>query len=72
MEAKVQDRVDPRFIPICVEIPFLKYEFFAPPFLKEIVNEIRQYIAIDVTTYKRSYTEISKDLHGNGHGRTLP
>lgn len=29
-------KVDPRFIPVWVEIPYLKYEFFASLFLRQL------------------------------------
>lgn len=50
-------KVDLRFIPVWVEIPFLKYEFFTPAFLKAIGYEIGLYLAMDVASYKRSYTK---------------
>lgn len=51
---------DPRMVPIWVDLLYLKYEYFAPPFLKAIGNEIGHFLAMDGVTYKRSYTEIAR------------
>lgn len=62
-------KVDPSFIPVWVEIPYLKYDF-SPPFLKAIGNWV--VLSYGCSNIQKILHGEGNNMRGNGYERTPP